>query len=270
MGQALAGRLLDTGHAVTVWNRSPGQATELVARGAHEADSIRAAVTAADLVFTFLGTDEAVRQVARGVDGVLAHLGDAIYLDASTISPALSAELADACPRFVALPVLGSPRAVHDGQAHYLVGGDPEVVRQLEPVLAALSTSHTRYDSAPLASAAKVTVNLLLLNGVVALAEGVAAGRAGGLSDEQLRHLIGSSPMLAPGLQNRLETIVSGDGPTWWTTTLGAKDATLALALAQSAGHDLPVTAAVRARFTEAAARGLADRDIAFVNELYR
>jgi 3-hydroxyisobutyrate dehydrogenase len=270
MGHALAARLLTTGHAVTVWNRTPGQAAELVAHGAREAESIGAATTQADLVFTFLATDAAVRQVALGHDGVVDNLGEGIYVDASTISPALSRELADACPRFVAMPVLGDPKAVQEGQARYLVGGDDEPVRRLEPVLGSLSASHTRYASAPLASTAKVTVNLLLLNGVVALAEGVTAGRAGGLSDDQLSALIGSSPMLAPGLGNRLETIITGDGPTWWTTTLGAKDATLALDLAESAGHDLPVTAAVRARFTDAAARGLADRDIAFVLELYR
>jgi 3-hydroxyisobutyrate dehydrogenase-like beta-hydroxyacid dehydrogenase len=270
MGHALASRLLVTGHAVTVWNRSPGQAAELVAQGAREADSIGEATDKADLVITFLATDDAVRQVALRDDGVVDHLGEAIYVDASTISPALSAELADACPRFVAMPVLGGPKAVQEGQAVYLVGGDDELVRRLDPLLGSLSASSKRYASAPLASAAKLTINLLLLNGVVALAEGVTAGRAGGLSDEQLIDLIGASPMVAPGLRNRLETIVSGDGPTWWTTTLGAKDATLAVHLAESAGHDLPVTAAVRARFTEAAAHGLADLDIAFVNELYR
>jgi 3-hydroxyisobutyrate dehydrogenase-like beta-hydroxyacid dehydrogenase len=270
MGHALAARLLATGHAVTVWNRTPGQAVELVVQGAREAGSIKAATEGADVVFTFLATDEAVRQVALAADGIVDNLGEGIYVDASTISPSLSAALADACPRFVATPVLGGPRAVQEGQALYLVGGDNELIGRLEPVLGSLSASQKRYATAPLASAAKVTVNLLLLNGVVALAEGVTAGRAGGLSDEELTDLIGSSPMLAPGLRNRLDTIMSGHGPSWWTTTLGAKDATLALQLAESAGHDLPVTAAVRAQLVDAAAHGLADRDIAFVTELYR
>jgi 3-hydroxyisobutyrate dehydrogenase-like beta-hydroxyacid dehydrogenase len=270
MGHALAARLLTTGHAVTVWNRSPGRAAELVAHGAREAGSIKAATDQAELVFTFLATDDAVRRVALGEGGVVDNLGEGIYLDASTVSPALSAELADACPRFVATPVLGGPEAVRRGQAVYLVGGDDELIRGLEPVLASLSASQKRYATAPLAAAAKLTINLLLLNGVVALAEAVTVARAGGLSDEELRDLIGQSPMLAAGLQNRLETIISNDGPTWWPTTLGAKDATLALHLAESAGHELPVTAAVRARFTYAAAHGLADQDIAFVNELYR
>jgi 3-hydroxyisobutyrate dehydrogenase-like beta-hydroxyacid dehydrogenase len=270
MGHALAERLLSAGHALTVWNRSPGKATELVRRGAREAGSIQDASDGADVVFTFLATDDAVRQVALGPDGVVENLGDGVYVDASTVSPALSRDLAGACPRFAAVPVLGSPDAVRGGKALYLVGCDDELFERLEPVLASLSDARKLYASPPLAAAAKLTINLLLLNGVVALAESVTVGRSGGLSDEQLEDLIGSSPMLAPALQNRLGTIISDDGPTWWSTTLGAKDATLALNLAESTGHELPVTAAVRARFTYAAAHGLADRDIAFVTELYR
>ncbi|WFB09012.1 NAD(P)-binding domain-containing protein [Streptomyces sp. LX-29] len=54
MGRALATALLDAGHPTTVWNRSPGKDTELVARGAHRAADAREAVTASPLVIVCL------------------------------------------------------------------------------------------------------------------------------------------------------------------------------------------------------------------------
>src|SRR5207237_10544772 len=134
-----------------------------------------------------------------------------------TVSPGLSAELAEAFePRFLAMPVLGSPAAVSAGQAVFLTGGDAGIVDRLGPVISSLTNTVRRYDSAPLAIAAKLATNLLLLSEVAALAESFAVGRSGGLRDDQLRDLLGTDPMLPPGLQNRFEDGVgrSEEGPS--------------------------------------------------------
>src|SRR5689334_15819581 len=104
MGQALAGRLLDTGHSVTLWNRTPGKAPELVQRGAREASSIAEAVDGVDLAISVLANDDAVRAVALGDDGVRAALpAGATYVDASTVAPTTSAALVEAMPRYAAM-----------------------------------------------------------------------------------------------------------------------------------------------------------------------
>jgi 3-hydroxyisobutyrate dehydrogenase len=196
---------------------------------------------------------------------------DAIYIDSSTVSPKLSGELAEAfAPRFLAMPVMGSPAAVSAGQAVYLTGGDAAIVDRLSPILSSLTNTVRRYDSAPLAIAAKLAVNLLLLSDVVALAESFAVGRSGGLRDDQLRDLLGTSPMVPPGLKNRFEGVLGGSQEGWWTTVLGAKDAGLALDVAREAGVELPVASVVRDLYERAASSGLDDADIAAVGELYR
>jgi 3-hydroxyisobutyrate dehydrogenase len=270
MGRALAGRLLEGGHRVTVWNRSKGRAGELVAAGAWEAVCITGAVEAAEVVITMLANDEAVRGVAFGE--LRSSIGeDAVYVDSSTVSPGLSGELAEAFGgRFLAMPVLGSPVAVRAGQAVYLAGGDAGIVERLGPVLSSLSDTVRRYDTAPLAITAKLATNLLLLSEVAALAESFAVGRSGGLEADQLRDLLGSSPLLPPGLQNRFEGVLGGSQEGWWTTVLGAKDACLALDVAREGGVELPVASVVRDRYQKAAASGLDDADIAAVTELYR
>ncbi|GAA3392723.1 NAD(P)-dependent oxidoreductase [Streptomyces roseoviridis] len=54
MGQAMAAAFLDRGHAVTLWNRTPSRADDLVARGAVLAPSVDAALSANEVVFLSL------------------------------------------------------------------------------------------------------------------------------------------------------------------------------------------------------------------------
>jgi 3-hydroxyisobutyrate dehydrogenase len=271
MGQALAGRLVAGGHHVTIWNRTPGRAPDLVAAGAKEAGSIGEAVAGAGVSITSLANDDAVRAVALGPDGIIsAKKPDAMYADASTISPALSGELATTVRHFVAMPILGGPATVVDGQATYLLGGDPVDVAALDPVVATLSASVRRYADAQHALTAKLVNNQLLLSGLVSLAEAVAVGRAGGLTDDQLRDLLENSAMVAPGIRNRFEGVLTGhQDPGWWTISLGGKDLRLAAEVANDRGIDVPVALAVQGQFQWAAEAGLADHDVAEVSRDY-
>jgi 3-hydroxyisobutyrate dehydrogenase-like beta-hydroxyacid dehydrogenase len=267
MGRAMAQRLLDGNVEVVVWNRTPGKADELVTRGATVEEGLAEAVSGADFVISSLANDDAVREVALGEGALQTHIGDALYLDASTISPKLSGELADQFERFAAMPISGSPAAVTQGEATYLLGGPEEVRSRAQPLLQILSANHHEYENAPLAVVGKLATNALLLVGVVALAESFEIGRRGGLTDAQLCDLLEESPMVAPGIRNRFDAILTGKGPSWWTVELGVKDAGLALGLAD--GDDVPTIATVRRRFQEAAHKDLAGEDIASVARLY-
>ncbi|WP_327001205.1 NAD(P)-dependent oxidoreductase [Dactylosporangium sp. NBC_01737] len=269
MGRAIAGRLVRGGHRVAVWNRTPGKAASLVSAGAWEAPGAADAATNAAVVITMLSDDDAVRDVAFGA--LLPAIGDrTTYVDCSTVSPELSAELAAAFPgHFLAMPVVGSPAAVEGGTAVLLSGGDAAVAKRIGPVVASLSDTVRRYDTAQMAIAAKLATNMLLLSEVVALAESFAVGRSGGLRDDQLRSLLRSSPVVPAGLQNRFEDVLTGTQEGWWATALGAKDAGLALDVARKAGIELPAAGAVRQRYEEAASEGLRGADIAAVTQLY-
>jgi 3-hydroxyisobutyrate dehydrogenase len=252
MGAALAGRLLAGGHEVLVWNRSPGKATDVVKAGAVEAGSLAEAVKAAEVVLTCLSNDAAVRHVALGDGGVRGSIADGVpYIECSTVSPQLTDELAGMFDHFAAVPVLGGPAAIESGQATYLVGTGPQT-----------------HEMAGLASTAKLTVNLMLLSGVAALAESFTVGRSGGLHDDQLRELLGEA--VAPGLKNRFEALLGAPAAGWWTTVLGAKDAGLAIDVAEGAGIHLQVAPAVRQAYLRAAEQGHGDEDIAAVRYLYR
>jgi len=271
MGLALSERLLHGGHHLTVWNRSKGRTDQLLQSGATEADTPAAAVTSAEVVITSLANDDAVREVALGEGGILSAIGDRTYVDCSTISPGLSAELSEALARFVALPILGAPQAVRSGDATYLAGGDPETVDGIRPVLATLSERVKYYPRPEMASSAKLAANLLLLSGIATLAEAFTVARAGGLGDAELTDLFAESALVAPAVKNRFRTILEGSGPTWWTTQLGAKDARLASEFVRAPDTTrLWIGPVLRDLYQAAADAGFRDDDVAFVARIYR
>jgi 3-hydroxyisobutyrate dehydrogenase len=75
--------------------------------------------------------------------------------------------------------------------------------------------------------------------------------------------------MVAPGIRNRFEAVLTGPQDGWWTTVLGAKDAGLAISLARAANVELPEAEAVKRQYDHAAASGLDRADIAAVTDLY-
>ncbi len=274
MGHAVAERLLGGDHDVTVWNRTPHKADELIAKGAREAATPAEAAKQAEATFTSLADDAAVQAVVTGQDGVAVGLGDGALIDLSTVSPKTTAALVDAVGgRLLASPILGAPSAVLSGEAAYLIGGPRELYDRLQAAYDVLADKGRRFyvgEDAGVATTLKLLSNYLLMSGIAALAETVATAQAVGLPDELIRDYLGQLPLLAPALRNRLDDIVSGDHRGWFSTTLGAKDVRLAEDLARSHDLTLPLAAAVKRRFEEAAAQGWADADIGAVVELLR
>lgn len=272
MGHAVAERLLGGGHQVTVWNRSPGKAGDLVANGATEARTPDEAVAAGDAVLTSLSDDDAVRAILLPDGAARPAVGSRLVIDCTTVSPDTTRALASAYPdHFVAAPILGAPAAVASGQAVYALGGPAELIARLDPVLSTLSSMLVVCGEDPAAATTvKVINNSLLLSGLVALAEAVATAQAAGLDDAFLLDLLPVSPLVAPALRNRLEDIVHGDHDGWFAMPLGAKDLDLFVSLASAAGLDVAVARTARAQYRRAADTGLADADVAGVVELVR
>ena len=271
MGHAVAGRLLDHGHEMTVWNRSAGKAGDLVGNGASEASSPSEAVASAEVVVTSLADDTAVLSVLE--DGVAESLQSvAVLCDMSTVSPATAGKLSEAVNgRFLASPILGAPSAVSSGEAAYLVGGRKEHFDHLAALFGDLSEK-ARYvgDDPRRALEMKLLANYLLLGGLALVSEAVATAQAIGLSDDVISEFLSSSPLVAPGLRNRIEQVVQGRHDGWFQTTLGAKDVRLLEDLATERALRLPLAELVKRRYEEAAAEGHGDEDITAVVELLR
>lgn len=282
MGREVARVLLGQGHDVTVWNRTAGKADDLVKLGAADLSGKEPteAVRGSEVLLTSLSDDEAVRSVlldggvaaavAKGSEG---GSGGVVVVEMSTVSPGTTRELADAVGKgcFVASPILGAPQAVAKRQAGYLVAGPLAAVERLGKLFDSLSERHRYVGEDPgRALELKILANNLLLSGLAVLAEVVATGQALGMGDDLLLGFLRESPLVAPGLLNRVDDVASGDHEGWFTTALGAKDVRLASELASAEGIRLPVTEEVLRRYEQAAASGYGSLDIAAVVELLR
>jgi 3-hydroxyisobutyrate dehydrogenase-like beta-hydroxyacid dehydrogenase len=271
MGQALAGRLIDGGHEITVWNRTAGRADDLLARGSREAASVADAVKGADAVLVSLSGDDAVRQVLLPDGDPVAGL-DGVVIDCSTVGPVTSREESDRYPgQFVACPIAGAPQAVASGTALLIVAGAREAVGQAEHVLAALSDSRRAAGEDPgTAAVIKLLNNYLLLSGLAALADVVAVAQASGFDDADLRGLLTGLPTVAPALTNRIDGLLDAEHEPWFSVELGRKDLDLFAEVANQVGTRPGLAEAVQTGYQRATEAGLGDRDLTAVIEALR
>ena|SRR5947209_6460427 len=272
MGTALASRLLETGHDVTVWNRSPGKAGDLVSRGARETSSLAETVDGAEVVITLLANDAAVRSVALESDVVGSLSTDAVLVDMSTVSPDTSRALSAAAPtgRFVDAPILGGPEPFRAGKAKLLLGGERELIERLNPLWNDLSSGHYYTGPNGTATTLKLVSNLILVGGTQLLIEAVVTAQAHGFPNDVLREVFGGSPAVAPGVLARLNNILDGDHAGWWTLLLADKDLGLVLKLAQQADLRLPLAEASEALIARSIDAGYGEQDLGAMAEVLR
>ena len=263
MGSRIAGRLLDAGHELVVWNRTPEKADELVARGASAATSPAQATRRADLVITMLADPAALRKVTEGPEGVLAGAGAGTTVaEMSTVGPAAVARLATMLPKGVGLldtPVLGSISEAESGSLRIFVGGPEPLAQRWMPLLSALGSP---MHAGPLGAgaAAKLVANSTLFGVLAILGEALALADGLELSREVAFQVLSATPVGAQA-DRRRAAIESGRYPTRFTLSLARKDVDLLSAAVQSAGLDLPVAEAARTWMIAAQEAGLGDQD---------
>ena len=263
MGSRIARRLLDAGHDVVVWNRTPEKADELVARGAAQAATPAEATGRAEAVITMVADPAALRAVVEGPDGIAAGAdGDTTVIEMSTVGPKAVAELATKLPPGTGLldaPVLGSLSEAESGSLAVFVGGPEELVGRWTPLLGALG-SPIHVGPLGTGAAAKLVANTTLFGTLSVLGEALALADGLGLSREAAFAVLASTPLAAQA-ERRRPALESGEYPLRFALSLALKDASLILEAGEAAGVDLRLVDAARRWIAEADEAGWGDRD---------
>ncbi len=275
MGSRMADNLLAAGHALAVYNRTPARAEGLAARGATVADTPRAAAEGADFVLAMLTDDDASRAVWLDDETGAIHglRRGAIAIEASTLSPAWTAELSRAVAAagagFLDAPVAGSRPQAEAGALIFLVGGGEASVETARPVLAPLAAAIHHVGPVGAGMAMKLAVNAFFGIQVAALGEVLALARASGIDHARAAEVLGALPITAPPLKGVAGLMVSGAHAPLFPIDLVAKDFDYIVAAAERANTPAPTSRAVRDLYARAAREGHGGDNISGIAKLF-
>jgi 3-hydroxyisobutyrate dehydrogenase-like beta-hydroxyacid dehydrogenase len=268
MGGGMAGRLIDAGFDVAVYNRSRDSAGPLVERGARLAATPAEAVAPDGIVITMLANDEALETVAGGPDGLLEKLGPGgIHMSMSTISPSLAKRLAARHAArgstYLGAPVFGRPEAAAAGRLWIALSGDEAAKARVQPVLACLSQGVFDLGAPPEAAhVAKISGNFLIAAAMEAMAEAFALVAKNGGNAEAFHGLLSQTLFACPIYQNYGKWILArAFSPAGFTLELGAKDIGLVLANGRETRTPLPLASLLGDRYLAAMAKGRGELD---------
>lgn len=260
MGSRVAIRLLACGHTVSVWNRDPAKAIDVVARGAVALDSPADAVGRSELVIVIVTDPAALNAVVEGPAGLLTGTGTVDVAQLSTVTPDDARRIEAALPPEWSLldaPVLGSRAEAESGRLTLFVGAREDVFDRHRQVLADLGEP-VRVGGVGAGSAAKLMANATLFGVLGVLGEALSLAGTLGLTDDVAARVLAATP-LAGEVDRRLAAIADGSYPPRFALALAGKDADLIHAAAGRT--ELRVAEAMRGWLRDALAAGLGDRD---------
>jgi 3-hydroxyisobutyrate dehydrogenase-like beta-hydroxyacid dehydrogenase len=247
MGHGMAGRYLDCGFKVAVWNRSKSKAEDLIARGARWTGSPADAADGADAIVTMVADDEASHTMWLGKDGAAATAKAAtLSIECSTVSYGhaldLARELRGRGLAYIDSPVTGLPDAAASGKLTLLVGAEPADLERARPYLAPLSTTIRHFGAVGVGTVYKLINNLMGAVQIAGIAEGLAIAEQAGLDMKLVLEAIEIGVAASPQVIRHSKRMAARNfsGATF-TAALRYKDAAYAVTLAESLLSSVPV-----------------------------
>jgi 3-hydroxyisobutyrate dehydrogenase len=271
MGSAIAARLLEAGHALTVWNRTAAKTKPLAEAGASVAASPAAVAAASEAIITILTDGAAIEVVYHGPSGLLSgDIKGKLFVEMSTVPPAVETALAPQVrangATFVECPVGGSTGQARQGKLLGLMGAEPADSARARPILEQLCRKVEHCGPVGAGAAMKLAINLPLMIGWQAYGEAFAIVRDLGWEPKRLVELFTESNGANNGLKLRADMIIAmlenrDPGPTTFSLGNAVKDLRTMVAAGAAKGADMPATKAALAALEESNSRGLGPGD---------
>jgi 3-hydroxyisobutyrate dehydrogenase len=261
MGAAIAQRLIEVGHEVTAWNRSPDKLKEVTQAGAAVAATPAQLAQASDVVITILTDAAAIDVVYNGASGLLApDVRGKLFIEMSTVRPQTEVALAEKVrargAALVECPVGGSTGPARQGKLIGLMGAEPADAARAKPILEQLCRRLEHCGPVGAGAVMKLTINMPLMIYWQALGEALALCRPLGLDPARVLDLLSDTsggpnvlkvrgPVVAAALKG-------GDGgPVTFDVDSAIKDLRTMLDEGKERGLDLPLVEKTLACYEE-------------------
>ena len=268
MGNPMATRLIEAGHAMTICDPLPENRASLVARGAVLAATAGDLVARCNVIFATIPNDAVLTALIWGDEntGLLAQVqAGAIFVEMSTVSPQLSERVAAALAlrgvAYLRCPVSGSTALARSGKLTVLASGDLAAWDSLGEVLDLLAARKFYLGPGEEARYMKLVLNTLVGATAAILGEALVLGESGGLTPAAMMEVIAESAVASPLIRYKKEMIEMMDFSPAFSVAQMTKDFTLIT----EAGRDkqIPMFAAnmILQQFIAAANAGYAQQD---------
>lgn len=255
MGAPMAGHLVRAGHTVHAFNRTPERAQHWLHTHPNGtlAASAAAAATGADILFTCIGGDHDLREVAAQV--LPAMSPDTLWVDHSTTSATVARDVATAAQQrrvlFVDAPVSGGQAGAENGQLAVMAGCVPEAFARIEPVLTAYARRAVRIGEVGAGQLTKMVNQICFTGAVAGLAEGLFFAERAGLDVPAVLSVISQGAAQSWQMDNRASTMLRGEYDFGFAVDWVRKDLDIVLAQAQQLGISLPGTHQINQWYAE-------------------
>ncbi len=267
MAAPMIDNLLADGHTVAVWNRTAEKAEALAPQGARVVAGPEQVCESGGVVISCIADDRALDAVFK--DGrVLEALGDGgLHLSMSTVSAACAGRHAkkhgERSVAYVAAPICGRPEAVKARMESFLVAGDAAAKRRIGDLLDSLGRKVFDFGAEPTsANIAKINFNFLIAAATEAMAEAFSVVEKSGLDVEAFYEMVIGTAFGCPLYENYGRMLHQrGWDSVGFSLVNGLKDVKLAAETASDCSARMRLGELLQARFEQAVANGLGDKD---------
>jgi 3-hydroxyisobutyrate dehydrogenase len=261
MGLPMGRNLLKAGFELVVWARRPGSATEILGDGATWAETPRELAERCDVIVLMATNSPDVQQIVLEGGVLDGAAPGSVIVDMSTIAPAVSRSLAEACAArdvaFLDAPVSGGTQGAEAGTLTIMVGGEADSLERVRPVLEALGGRIFHVGPSGSGEVVKLVNNVLVGVIAAATAEALVLGAKAGIKADVMAQVVGAGTGASWQLANQFPLrAFNGTFRPGFMTNLLAKDLGLALELGAETGAPLFLTALTRQLYGEVQARG--------------
>jgi 3-hydroxyisobutyrate dehydrogenase len=272
MGANMARRLKECGWPIAAVFDVNANAAQSLAQelGCAAASDLKAITALADVVFTVVSDDHAMKDIYRG--GLLSRAKDKLFINCATVTPAIHVWVEQKCEtkgaKSLEACMASSITQAREGSLYLMCGGKPEVFERAKPILEKLSASLRYLGPAGRAAEVKALVNMVMNCNTAALAEGLGLGAALGLDLAMLREVFAQTGANSAALRTDGEDMQNRDHACFFSAAHAAKDSGIALKLAKSQGLNLPLATATKKQYDRMVKEGLGELDKSGIVEL--
>lgn len=275
MGANMARRLKDCGYSITaVYDVNQEHAAAFAEEiGAKHCARLEEVTASADIIFTVIPNDDAMRFIFMGTDdNLLKGSAGKVFINCATVSAGIQREVADAAKAAGAAAIEGAMASsisqAREGKLFLMIGGDEAVFKQTKPILDQMSVNLKYVGEMGRASQVKALVNMVMNINTAGLAEGLGLADALGLDLKMICDVFSQTGANSRVLETDSEDMIARDHEAWFMAEHAAKDSGLAKALADEVGLSLPLNDATKTQYDKLSAIGKGQMDKSAISEL--